>query len=271
MEEKNVSIKSVVEYLSALPEYQEFSDTLLDNLILYRGQANKNWNLMPSVMRNREDYLNEELYIKECIRQYPEEFANMKKIDMLIKMQHYGVPTRLLDLTKNPLVALYFACDSEPGEDGIVYGIGGPVARSSDQLINIIIEAVFFAKSHGGMHTSNYSLKMEGEIISHDCVKDVITCEYPIVFEAALSNARIKNQNGYFAIYRGETKQREVKYKYKIIIEKEYKEQIMQQLSMIGVDSKFIFPELSNGVSCVVSSVRRRNFEFNKKFHTPFD
>lgn len=40
---------------------------------------------------------------------------------------------------------------------------------------------------------------------------------------------------------------------------------------MIGIDSKYIFPELSNGVSCIVSSVKRRNLEFNKQFHTPFD
>lgn len=100
-EEKDTYIESVADYLNALPQNQEFSDTLLDKLTLFRGQGNKEWDLMPSVMRNREDYLNEELYIKECIRQYPEEFINMSKIDMLIKMQHYGVPTRLLDLTKN--------------------------------------------------------------------------------------------------------------------------------------------------------------------------
>lgn len=42
--------------------------SLLDHLTLFRGQGNKEWNLIPSVMRNSEDFLNEELYIKECIR-----------------------------------------------------------------------------------------------------------------------------------------------------------------------------------------------------------
>lgn len=121
MEEKEIYVESIVDYLNALPENEEFSDSLLDNLTLFRGQGNKEWNLIPSVMRNREDFLNEELYIKECIRQYPEEFKNMNKVDILIKMQHYGMPTRLLDLTKNPLVALYFACVSEPNNDGVVY------------------------------------------------------------------------------------------------------------------------------------------------------
>lgn len=56
----------------------------------------------------------------------------MNKVDILIKMQHYGMPTRLLDLTKNPLVALYFACVSKPNNDGVVYTTCGPVFRSSD-------------------------------------------------------------------------------------------------------------------------------------------
>ena len=76
-DEAIVYVESVTDYLNALPEGDEFFDTLLDKLVLYRGQGNKNWSLMPGVMRDREDYLNEELYIKECLRQYPEEFKNV--------------------------------------------------------------------------------------------------------------------------------------------------------------------------------------------------
>lgn len=35
--------------------------------------------------------------------------------------QHYGVPTRFLDWTENPLVALYFACESNSGTDAVVW------------------------------------------------------------------------------------------------------------------------------------------------------
>lgn len=270
-EEKDTYIESVVDYLNALPRNEEFSDTLLDRLILFRGQGNKEWNLMPSVMRNREDYLNEELYIKECIRQYPEEFINMSKVDMLIKMQHYGVPTRLLDLTKNPLIALYFACVSEPNKDGVVYAICGPIARSSDLYVNVITECIFNYKSHGNMYIDKGGLKIDGVDLLEADVKRIINYETPIMFEALLTNARIKSQNGYFAIYRGEKDWKEIKFQHKIFVKKEFKEQIIHQLSMIGIDSKYIFPELSNGVSSIVLSVRRRNLEFNKKFHTSFD
>ena len=44
----------------------------------------------------------------------------MQPIDLLACLQHYGVPTRLLDVTSNALAALYFACGNE-GEDGEVF------------------------------------------------------------------------------------------------------------------------------------------------------
>jgi len=42
-------------------------------------------------------------------------------------MQHYGIPTRLLDITSNPLVALFFACIEFPKVDGEVIFFSGAV------------------------------------------------------------------------------------------------------------------------------------------------
>lgn len=270
-EESCVYIESVVDFLNALPEGDEFFDTLLDNLVLYRGQGNKNWSLMPCIMRDREDYLNEELYIKECLRQYPEEFKNMSKIDMLIKMQHYGIPTRLLDLTSNPLVALYFACASQPDEDGVVYVTQGPVARSSDLYINVIVESLFSYKSHGKVYFPPSGIQIGEESLSKDSIENIIGYETPLVFQASLSNPRIRNQNGYFAIYRGNNAWKEIQYFLKIYVKKECKEKIITQLSRLGIDSKFIFPEFSNGVPCIVSSIKKRNLKINERFFTPLD
>ena len=41
--------------------------------------------------------------------------------DWLFVMQHYGVPTRLLDWTESPLVGLYFAVTEHPNADGTLW------------------------------------------------------------------------------------------------------------------------------------------------------
>jgi hypothetical protein len=43
--------------------------------------------------------------------------------EIYFSAQHYGMPTRLLDWSTNPLAALFFACDGAEGHDGYVYAM----------------------------------------------------------------------------------------------------------------------------------------------------
>lgn len=73
-------------------------------------------------------YENEDKIFKEVISLFPEEtLAQRSTVEKLFLMQHYRFPTRLLDISKNPLVDLFFACFADKGresslkEDGVVY------------------------------------------------------------------------------------------------------------------------------------------------------
>ena len=102
--------------------------------IFYRGHAATTWKLLPSIFRKPKDEAKirgiekEHLLFRDMVAHVPRDFSECKSaLDYLVQMQHYSLPTRLLDVTTNPLVALYFACQQIPApaknenEDGKVF------------------------------------------------------------------------------------------------------------------------------------------------------
>ena len=76
----------------------------------FRGHGDEGWQMRPSIYR--EDYLieNEDKIIKDALTYCPDDFLPSDTLfEKLVKLQHYGYSTRLLDLTTNALVALYFS------------------------------------------------------------------------------------------------------------------------------------------------------------------
>lgn len=101
-------------------------ETEPDEEIFFRGHGNKEkYKLIPTLFRKHENgsyrYLpKEDILVRELLTARPAEFSTDKyMLDHLVRMQHYGLPTRLLDVSSNPLVALYFSCsDMESDTSG---------------------------------------------------------------------------------------------------------------------------------------------------------
>lgn len=90
-----------------------------DEMLFFRGHSDKSYRLLPGAMRGDGERQESEFYHNIMV-EYPEEFRKGEHLSNLVKMQHYCHLTRLLDLTTNPLMALYFASEQYSDKDGQV-------------------------------------------------------------------------------------------------------------------------------------------------------
>lgn len=90
----------------------------------FRGHSDYRYELVPGIYRKGKGWINHEHKLfREIMLRCPVEFrGNSTTFQNLVKMQHYALPTRLLDITTNALMALYFACvgEAEKKQDGEV-------------------------------------------------------------------------------------------------------------------------------------------------------
>ncbi|MDD3597842.1 FRG domain-containing protein [Sulfuricurvum sp.] len=103
-------------YLTKIKQIIMDSEINEDFEIFYRGEGSNYEKTLPGIFHSEGIQLeNEHKLFRELELRYPNIFDGAKStIDKLAIMQHYGLSTRLLDFTTNPLLALYMALDNNP-------------------------------------------------------------------------------------------------------------------------------------------------------------
>lgn len=216
------TITSVKAFVDAITSLQKERNADNAQQWFFRGQKNIAWDVRPNIFRG-EELTAEHIFIDRAQRQNPIDFHDcVSNFEILTKLQHYGLGTRLLDVTLNPLVALYFATEpsseyiknqngqfSLKGHDGIVYYrfVSGCSLRDIQIRIALSIPFVEFGKS---MSLEKFCRHLADEdTISDFEYEQLITEDYRSIIEllqtnsfivATNSNARLRQQRGAFLI-----------------------------------------------------------------------
>jgi hypothetical protein len=201
------------------------------DVTLYRGQPSTKRNLLPGIARNTPS-TNSLVKEKEQLRQLRLLAGNLierpdiSDLELMVLAQHHGLKTRLLDWTTNPLVALWFACQSGSTE-----------------------------KTDGWM----YSLYTHGVLTSEEINVSPFDIANTLAFQPRINNERVKAQFGWFTLHAysktdeqfipleiekinyAEGIERFIEFK----IPSSKKDFMLYELNMLGVNARTIYPDLS--------------------------
>lgn len=171
--------------------------------VIYRGMSDQEYDLNPGLARYKNPASDlEETLINDFLSRRPDAFSGLSEFDTIAKMQHYGLPTRLLDFSLNPLIALYFACESNKSKNGRIVCHSTELQNDSSVFVNTICKAAI-KKMFDEMYTvdeylCNETLSLR-QYITEAYIYDITTVVRPKYW-----NQRIANQAGVFMVFPNE-------------------------------------------------------------------
>jgi hypothetical protein len=262
----------------------------------YRGQRNSSWSNIAGIFRPDLKKLlrDEKRAVRDLISVQPHEFASDQAMfDKLVRMQHFGLPTRLLDVSLNALVALYFATDPghDPSEisDGKVTAFAIPSELEkyydSDSVSCLANLANMTSEEKDEIDRLRESLKglfgdrliakfNENPVLErlHQFIRSEKPYFLPIInpidlfqpyyVHPKMSNRRILAQSGAFILY-GNIPPKTMFFPYQIeetqfIVPESQKTFIREALDNIGINESTLFPEIDKAAARIKNQYTKK-------------
>ena len=287
---RSVPPRSLTDFIEAFAQYSSTSIYLK----CFRGQKNSSWQNVAGIFRPdlTELLKNEKRAVRDLISVHPNEFASDETMfDKLVRMQHFGLPTRLLDVSLNALVALYFATESGPiSADGKVTAFAIPPTREkyfdSDSVSCLANLSNMTTEEKGEIYRLREELKGDissagniGKFNTNEVIKrlhqfirsekpyflpiiDPIDLFKPYYVHPKMSNRRILAQSGAFILY-GMNPPRKMYFPDTIdetpfIVPKGEKTTIRRELEKIGISESTLYPEIDKVAARIKNQYRKK-------------
>jgi hypothetical protein len=289
---KSVSPQTLTGFIEEFARY--FSGS--SHLKCYRGQRDSSWQNVAGIFRPelKELLEDEKRAVRKLISVQPHEFASDETMfDKLVRMQHFGLPTRLLDVSRNALVALFFATDPGPlgskPSDGMVTAFAIPPELEkyydSDSVSCIANLANMTAEEKADIYrlresltgdisdTRNIKKFNEDGVIERllqfiraekpyfQPIMNPIDLFVPYYVHPKMSNRRILAQAGAFILY-GIVPPKTMFFPYLIeetqfVVPQGEKIPIREALDNIGINESTLFPEIDKAAARIKNSYTR--------------
>lgn len=285
---RSTKLSTLEEFISAMMRFARSKPTFK----CYRGQLDAAWLNIPALFRPDLAQLeaNEKRAVRDLVSVHPNEFASDESMfDRLVRMQHFGLPTRLMDVSRNPLVALYFATDPGPNgnvSDGAVTAFDIPEEREkyfdSDSVSCLANLANMTAQEKlqviGLRHTRIMGTPKDAEIKRINKIDVVLRLHQfiraekpyflpiinpidlfkPYYVHPKMSNRRILSQAGGFIIY-GLVPPKPIRFAHdivetKFVIPHAAKAKLRTALELLGINESTLFPELDRAAKRIATS-----------------
>ncbi|QSQ19292.1 FRG domain-containing protein [Pyxidicoccus parkwayensis] len=245
------TVKSISELITALADLSKKLDP--GEVVWFRGHANEIFKLQPSLARHPKGLEREALLIKR-FKQNAYSFRTLppqSEWEWLFLMQHFGVPTRLLDWTESPLVGLYFAVNDKPEHDSADGHLWAMLPAKFNFDIPRIRPIVPIDIPSFGVEKTLDDYRPDVMVL------DTHSNKLPVAAIAHRQNERIMAQLGVFTIMHRDTAPLETladKHLAKFTIPAASKPQIKTELLNLRITRMSLFPELSS-VAAVANEV----------------